>query len=134
MNRSDYLETAKNLYLYEHKTFVEISQIIPPNEKTIRRWAKEFGWFQMKKDILTKQKTSIQQAEYIAKKLGDKIEELLDNGTLPDTQLIQAYRGLVKDLKPVKEYSDAKKKEESEKEKSPELSDITKSAIAQTFK
>lgn len=134
MSREDYLELAKRLYLYEYKTFVEIAQIVPKNEKTIRKWAKDFGWFELKKQILTSQKTTIEQAEFIAKSIGEKISELLAKGELPDTQLLQAYRGLVKDLKPVKEYSDTKKQEEAQAETKAELSEITKAAINEVFK
>jgi uncharacterized protein YjcR len=134
MSRADYLETAKRMYVDDMQTFVQISQTIPVNEKTLRKWAKEFGWFELRKQSLTKQKTSVEQAEYIAKKLGDKLQQLLDAGTMPDTQLIQAYRGLVKDLKPIKAYSDEKKKEAIDADKKPELSDLAKAAIAEVFK
>lgn len=122
------------MYVDELKTFVDIAKVIPVNEKTIRKWAKEFGWLKLRKEALTKQQTSIEQAEDIAKKLGDVIQKQLDDGEPVEATMIQAYRGLVRDLKQVKTYSDEKQREEKQADKKPELKAITLDAINKAFK
>lgn len=122
------------MYVDELFSFVKIAEQIPVNEKTLRKWAKEFGWFQLRKESLQAQTTSVEQAEKIAKKLGDKLDEILNAGKLPEASLVQAYRGLLRDLKPIKTYDTEKKKEVEQSEQKPELKDITIAAINNIFK
>ena len=127
------MEQAKRLYIYEHKTFVEISEIIPVSDKTIRKWAKEFNWFAIKKDVLTNQKTTLLQAEYVTKSLGELLSEQLAKKEMPSIPALQAYRGLVRELKAAKDFDKQKEKEAEEQQQKPDLKEITKAAIKQAF-
>ncbi|URA10547.1 DUF1804 family protein [Thermospira aquatica] len=104
MNKCQYTEEARKLYVFENKTLTEISKLLGISLNTLSRWKNTFDW------ELDKQKYN-RKVKNVLEILETKISELLEE--LEKTSVFDISEEDLKKLKILKETLSAIKKSEA---------------------
>ncbi|MBI4835914.1 MAG: hypothetical protein HY817_01505 [Candidatus Abawacabacteria bacterium] len=120
--KSDYLFEAQRLYVTLGYTFVEIAQVVPVSDRSLRDWAKEGNWAEKRQGFLKEQYSLHEDIHRIIRKLITSIDGDIEAGIEPSQSRIRFLGQLRAMLPKVKTYEDSIKQAVKPEEK-PEYSE-----------
>lgn len=105
-NREVAIELAERFYVIELMTLEEVAQKVGVNERTIRRWKKEYNWERKKSQFLNSKQMFHEELFSFARKLMHSIEFDINNNERVDPGRMFAFTKLLPMVIKIKAYED----------------------------
>lgn len=125
-----YYEKARERYVQDMMGYDEIIKLYPVARSTLVNWGRQGKWEEARKREIAATESLKDTSKEIAEKMGAKILEVLDQGNMPDTRVLQAYARIVSSLGKTVEFEQLDNPPEEAKG---EVGDKAKHAIEQLF-